>query len=81
MFFYLTHLPLAHLAGIGLSLFRYGNADWWYRNPDFGLPDDYGWGIPVWYAVSASIVALLIPTCYWYSRLKRTSENPILRWI
>lgn len=81
MFFYLVHLPMAHLAGIGFSLYRYSQADWWFRNPNFGLPDDYGWGIPVWYAVSATIVALLIPTCHWYGRLKQKSDNPVLHWL
>ena len=81
LFFYLLHLPMAHLAGIGFSLYRYGEAGWWFRNPNFGLPDDYGWGIPVWYAVAATIVALLIPACAWYVTQRRKSNSFVFRWV
>lgn len=81
LFFYLLHLPMAHLAGIAFSLYRYGEANWWFRNPNFGLPDDYGWGIPAWYAVAATIVALLIPACDWYVSQRRKSNSFLFRWV
>ncbi len=71
LFFYLVHIAVVHGVAIAFSLVRYGRADWWFRNPPFeGMPDDYGWGIGVWYAVSATVVAGLVPICGYYRRIK-----------
>ena len=74
LFFYLVHLPLAHVAGIMMSLARDGRAEWWFRNPPFeGMPDDYGWSLPVLYVIWISIVIALIPACRAFTQFSRRS--------
>ena len=68
LFFYLLHIAVIHVVAIGLSVWKYGRADWWFNNPPFaGIPDDYGWSLPVLYAVWLIVVASLIPVCLAYT--------------
>jgi uncharacterized membrane protein len=82
LFFWLLHVPLVHLAAVGLSLVRYGEViPWLYRNPPTPLPDGYGYGLPVVYAVTAAVVAALYPLCRWFAALKRRRRDPWLSYL
>ncbi len=71
LFFYLVHIPVVHAAAIGLSLWKYGQASWWFQNPPFPtMPDDYGWGLPTLYAVWIVAVTGLVPVCAIYGNWK-----------
>ena len=76
LFFFILHIPLAHLIGIALTAVRYGAAPFlWLPPPTLGtprnlFPSEYGWDLWVVYAVTAMLVALLYPACLWLARLK-----------
>ncbi len=79
LFFWLLHVPLIHLIALGFSLVRYGEVvPWLVRNPPAPLPDGYGYGLPVVYAVTLAVVFLLYPACVWFAGLKRRRHD---RWL
>ena len=82
LFFWLLHVPLIHLVALGLSQVRYGEViPWLVRNPPTPLPDGYGYGLPVVYAVTAAVVAALYPVCRWFAGVKRRRRDPWLGYL
>ena len=82
LFFWLLHVPLIHLVALAFSLARYGEViPWLVRNPPTPLPDGYGYGLPVVYAVTAAVVLLLYPVCVRFADLKRRRRHPWLDYI
>lgn len=82
LFFWLLHVPLIHLVALGLSLARYGEViPWLVRNPPTPLPEGYGYGLPVVYAVTAAVVAALYPVCRWFAGVKRRRRDPWLGYL
>ena len=82
LFFWLLHVPLIHLIALGFSLARYGEViPWLVRNPPTPLPEGYGYGLAVVYAVSASVVLLLYPACRWFADLKRRRRDAWLDYL
>lgn len=69
LFFYVLHIPLIHLTAIVISLVRTPQATGWLFgdhpvNPG-AAPDGYLWSLPLVYAVSALVIALLYVPCRW----------------
>jgi len=87
LFYYLIHLPLIHGLAVVLSMVRYGGASWLFMNPpsahgpSFPLPPDYGYSLPVLYALWIGVTVLLFPACRWYERKKRIFAAPWLKYI
>ncbi len=84
LFFYLIHLPLIHGAAVVYALAAYGNADWLTDAPGWGRmpkPADFGFALPGVYAVWVTILALTYPICAWFTRKKRESDAPWLRYF
>jgi uncharacterized membrane protein len=82
LFFWLLHVPLIHLLALGFSLARYGEViPWLVRNPPASLPEGYGYGLPVVYAVTVAVVLLLYPGCVWFADLKRRRRDPWLGYL
>jgi len=74
LFFYALHLIVIHAAAVGFSYVRYGEAPWLFGTGWMfraGLPEGYGYGLPVVYAVWAVILILLYPVCRRFAKLKR----------
>jgi uncharacterized membrane protein len=84
-FYYVLHVPLIHLAAIGVSLFREGRVDpWLLTNHPMGNPPPppgYPWSLPLLYGVTLAVVATLYLPCRWMGELKRRSHNPWLRYL
>jgi uncharacterized membrane protein len=79
LFYYLLHLPLLHL-GAGIAAFaRYGPAA--ARFTPLNLPADFGYGLPVVYAVWIAAVVLLYPACAWFARLKSRRKDVWLSYL
>ena len=84
LFFYLIHLPLIHGAAVIYALAVYGNADWltdapgWSRLPK---PADFGLALPGVYAIWMTVLILLYPLCASFTRKKRESDAPWLRYF
>ena len=84
LFFYLIHLPLIHGAAVIYALAVYGNADWLTDAPGWGRipkPADFGFALPGVYAIWMTVLILLYPLCAWFTRKKRESDAPWLRYF
>jgi uncharacterized membrane protein len=82
LFFWLLHVPLIHLMALGFSLARYGEVvPWLYRNPPTPLPEGYGYGLAVVYAVTLGVVAVLYPICRWFAGVKRRRRDVWLSYL
>ena len=73
MFFYLIHVPfikllagIAHLPRYGLKAFDFD---------PFSAPPDFGFGLPVVYAVCIVVVILLYFPCLWFAGVKSRRRN------
>jgi uncharacterized membrane protein len=77
LFYFALHLPLIHMAAVGLTWLRYGTTPFLFTPPPtLGtprqvFPPDYGWSLAVTYAVWIAAVTALYPICLWFSRVKQ----------
>jgi uncharacterized membrane protein len=84
LFFYLLHLPLIHGAAVLYALARWGNADWLTDAPGWGRtprPPDYGFSLPMVYAIWIAVLLVCYPLCVWFARKKKVSSAPWLRYL
>jgi uncharacterized membrane protein len=77
MFFYLIHIPLIHALALVVALFHYGPA---ILGAD-QVPADYGYSLPVVYAVWLSVVAALYPVCRWFAGVKARRRDAWLSYV
>jgi uncharacterized membrane protein len=82
MFFYLLHLYLAHLLGVGVALYRFGDASGFFQMPaalmgNPKIPSD----APLWvvYAVWLVVLMVLYPACRWFADYK--ARNRDKEWL
>jgi uncharacterized membrane protein len=82
MFYYLLHIPLIHVAAMGVSLVREGAVNpWLFGNHPLAppeVPEGYQWSLPLLYAVFALCVVALWFPCRWYARVRATRKS---RWL
>lgn len=84
LFFYLLHVPLIHLAAVAVAEMQYRDFRFLLTHPLLGrewFPWNYGFGLPVVYAVTAGVVACLYPLCRWYEGVKRRSRSAWLSYL
>jgi uncharacterized membrane protein len=87
LFYYLLHLPLIHALAVVFSYLRYGRAGWLFQNPPskkgppFPLPDGYGYGLPMIYAIWLGVVLILFLACLWFSKVKQRRRDPWLSYL
>ena len=87
MFYYLLHLPLIHGLAILLAWFRYGHAEFMWRNPPSllgqtaGFPSDYGYGLPFVYVIWGAVVVALYPACRWFASFKQRNKSVVLSYL
>jgi uncharacterized membrane protein len=84
LFYYLLHVPLIHLVAVAFAYARYGEIDFMLQfilvaAPN--LPADYGYGLPVIYAVWIGVVVLLYPACRWFAAVKGRSQSGWLSYL
>jgi len=81
LFFYLIHLYVIHGLAVGLTAVTGGPireiAGGGIWSPD--LPADYGYGLPIVYAIWLVVVVLLLRLCHGFERLK--TANPHWTWM
>ena len=82
MFFYVTHIFVAHAAGVALALVQGGQLMriTAVTSPE-AIPAWYGLGLPGVYVVWALVVLLLYVPCRWFARLKETRDDWWLRYL
>jgi uncharacterized membrane protein len=84
LFYYVLHLIVIHAVAVMFSYAFYGDAswlfgtDWMFRA---GLPEGYGYGLPIVYLVWLSVVILLYPICYWFAQFKKRSRSGWLSYF
>ena len=88
LFYYLIHLPLIHGAAVLFAYFRHGRAQWLFENPwvaerlqTLDKPVDYGYELPVVYAVWVVAVLILFPLCRWFAEVKKRSRAAWLSYF
>jgi len=85
LFFYVLHIPLIHTVACIVSVIRTGAIDPWLftnhpmMNPE--PPDGYTWSLWLLYLVWVIVIAILLPVCQWYARLKATRRSPWLSYL
>ena len=89
LFFFVLHFYAAHLAAVILSLITYGADAWrfvWHPLPSMGgptdrFPADFGYDLPVAYAVWIVVVLGLYPLCRRFAALKATRRDWWLSYL
>jgi uncharacterized membrane protein len=79
LFYYLVHLALIDVVTVGFAIATFGP-----RTPEIfahGPPRDWGYGLPVVYAVWVVVVAALYPLCRWYAGVKARSRSRLLSYL
>jgi uncharacterized membrane protein len=75
LFYYLLHVPVIHLVAMAFAYARYGEIDFLFQHFGFAgpgqIPADYGYGLPMVYAVWIGVIILLYPPCRWFAEVKR----------
>jgi uncharacterized membrane protein len=78
LFFYLLHIYLAHMAALFAALLI-GYPPGALMASFMSYPPDFGFGLPVVYAVWLAIVIVLYFPCRWFAALKRS--RPTAVWL
>ena len=87
LFYFLGHFFLIHALAVLFALMRYGHARFlFYPLPSAGgpanlYPSDFGYGLPVVYAVWALVVLLMYPACRWFARLRERRKDWWLSYL
>jgi uncharacterized membrane protein len=82
LFFYVVHIPLLHVAAAGWWAWQFPDAErsWWIR-PVSTWPEDYVLSLGLVYGASLAAVAVMLPLCAGYGRLKASRRIPWLRYF
>jgi len=79
LFYYVVHLFLIDLVTAAIAIARYGARV--REVMAHGPPPDYGYGLPVVYAVWVGVVLALYPVCGWYAGVKARSRSRLLSYL
>ena len=74
LFFYVLHIPLAHLLALAVSAARGQPLGWLFANHPMSpgpAPEGFQWPLWLLYAVTALLVALLYPMCTWVQKKRK----------
>lgn len=78
-FYYVLHIPLIHVAAIGVSLVRHGQVDpWLFADHPMGnppAPEGYTWSLELLYAVWFAVVVALYFPCRWFAEVKARRKD------
>jgi uncharacterized membrane protein len=81
LFYYVLHVPLIHLAAVGVAFVQYGTAV--NIAPSFVDAPPAGWGyaLPGVYAIWALVVLALYPACRWFAGVKQRRRDAWLSYL
>jgi uncharacterized membrane protein len=77
LFYYVVHFYLIHGLARVVGYLRYGSAAASLTR----VPDDWGYDLPVVYAIWLALVLLLYPICAWYAGVKRRHPGGWLSYL
>jgi uncharacterized membrane protein len=83
LFYYVLHVLLIHVLAVVLAAIRYGHVnDAMFTLPfNWHVPADYGYSLPVVYALWVGVVAALYPLCRWFEGVKRNNKSVWLSYL
>lgn len=82
LFFYVIHIYVLHaLAVVAAYVTIGGPGSLVGSQKPLDLPEGFGFGLPVVYAVWIGVSVALYPACRWYADVKRGSKNPLLSYL
>ncbi|MFL5339846.1 MAG: DUF1624 domain-containing protein [Gemmataceae bacterium] len=82
MFYYILHIPLIHGGAVLYDYIAYGWSPLIYPyDPQTGrsLPENYGFGLPMIYAIWIIVLLILYPLCRWYAGVKQRHRDNV--WL
>lgn len=82
-FFYILHIPILHIAGVGLALYTFGDASWLFRTVLGPTPDGYSYGyelLPTYLAWIGILILLYFPS-RWFAELKGRRKDWWLSYL
>lgn len=77
--YYVVHVALIHALVFPAALLRYGPGI--LARASSGAPADWGFGLPVVYAVWLGVVLLLYPACRWFAGVKARRRDWWLSYL
>lgn len=80
LFYYVLHLFLIHAAALAVGVMAGFPASAFMRGV-FNMPDGWGYGLPVVYAVWVAVVLALYPVSRWYADLKSRRREVWLSYL
>lgn len=83
LFFYILQWLSAHLFGIGLTLLAGKDISYFFAapSPDFQVPPDAGFSLPVVYFAWIAGLVIIYPLCLWYGNFKRRNKHWLLSYL
>ena len=81
LFFYVLHILLAHVAAVIAGLVTGAGTDGLIVHSIFGLPADWGFGLPVVYGMWLAVMVISYPLCRWFSDLKKRRNDWWLAYL
>jgi hypothetical protein len=84
LFYYLLHIPLIHALMVAGDYYRFGWSPFAQKSPwgpRDSFPPNYGYDLPVVYAVWLAVILLLYPICYWYAGVKARNRSGWLSYL
>jgi uncharacterized membrane protein len=86
LFYYAVHFFLIHFVAVIVCFARYGAARWLFESPDLGNypftpPPDWGFSLPIVYAIWIAIVLTMYPLCRWFAALKQRRNDAWLSYL
>ncbi len=83
LFYYVLHLLVAHGLAVLLATMRYGYVPHGMFMLPFAwsVPNDYGYSLPVVYALWVFVVSALYPVCRWFEGVKRRNKSVWLSYL
>ncbi len=80
LFYYLAHIYALRALAVVVDVAQHGQVSPYLRKGSvFAFPDDYGFPLPVVYAVWAAVVLGLYPACVWFAGVK--ARNRGRAWV
>ena len=82
MFYYILHLYLLHLMGLGMALVAgFGWGSFNFQAKITGMPEGFHLPLRGVYAMSFLCICFLYPLCHWYGEWPRQSPSLLARYI
>ncbi len=80
LFYYVLHIYVIHALAIGAAYLAHRDVGTLFTVA-FAFPKDYGFGLPVVYAVWLVIVSSLYLPCRWFAGVKQRRHDPWLSFL